>query len=112
MNRRDAVLVYPAPAELGSFAPREPCECLAAPFAGAPTTGVVVAETVRPRYVGVDDAGGVDWIAVADASLDHADVLRDPRVLDWLPEPHLDHVAPDEPAAGFAPRRRPKKRRR
>lgn len=114
--RRVAELVYPAPADLGAFRARPGCPPFReAPFADArssarppPRRG----DVLRPAYVAVDDAGGVDWIAVADASLDHADVLRDPRVLDWLPEPHLDHVAPDEPAAGFAPRRRPKKRRR
>ena len=53
VSRHDAVLVYPAPAELGSFAPREPCEWLAAPFADAPqsfaTTRVRKSETVIDR---------------------------------------------------------------
>ena len=110
VSRRDAVLVYPAPAELGSFAPREPCEWLAAPFADAPTTGVVVAET-RPRYVGVDDAGGVDWIAVADSDVSADEVLRDPGLLRWIPQEAVDQVevAPPEPAPR---RKRPGKRRR
>ncbi len=108
-NRRDAVLVYPAPAELGSFAPREPCECLAAPFADAPTTGVVVAETVRPRFVGVDDAGGVDWIAVADGDVDADAVLRDPGLLRWVPQEAVDQVQVAPPKPG---RKRSGKRKR
>ncbi len=113
VNRRDAVLVYPAPAELGSFAPREPCECLAAPFADAPRTGVVVDEPVRPRFVGVDDAGGVDWIAVADGDV-HADrVLRDPGLLRWVPQAAVDQVQvapPTKPARRKRSGKRRKKR--
>ena len=108
-NRRDAVLVYPAPAELGSFAPREPCECLAAPFADAPTTGVVVAETLRPRFVGVDDAGGVDWIGVADGEVDADAVLRDPGLLRWVPQEAVDQVQVAPPKPG---RKRSGKRKR
>ena len=104
VSRRDATLVYPAPAELGSFKPRAPCEWLAAPFADAPTTGVVVAETVRPRYVGVDDAGGVDWIAVAD-DVDADAVLRDPGLLRWVPQEAVDQVE-------VAPPPKPARRRR
>ena len=113
VNRRDAVLVYPAPAELGSFAPREPCEWLAAPFADAPTTGVVVAAgaQIRPRFVGVDDAGGVDWIGVADGEVDADAVLRDPGLLRWVPQEAVDQVEvapPTKPAR----RRRSGKRRK
>ena len=106
VNRRDATLVYPAPAELGSFAPREPCEWLAAPFADAAATGdpVAAGAQIRPRYVGVDDAGGVDWIAVADGDVDADAVLRDPGLLRWVPQAAVDQVevAPPKPA----PRRR------
>ena len=91
VSRRDAVLVYPAPDELGCFSPRGSHEWLAAPFADAPTTGVVVAET-RPRYVGVDDAGGVDWIGVADGDVDADAVLRDPGLLRWVPQAAVDQV--------------------
>jgi hypothetical protein len=109
VSRRDATLVYPAPAELGSFAPREPCEWLAAPFADAPTTGVVAAEPVlRPRYVGVDDAGGVDWIGVADGDVSADAVLRDPGLLRWVPQAAVDQVAPPKPA----PRRKRSEKRR
>jgi hypothetical protein len=94
LNRRDAVLVYPAPAELGSFAPREPCEWLTAPFADAAATGdpVAAGAQIRPRFVGVDDVGGVDWIAVADGDVDADAVLRDPGLLRWLPETAVDQV--------------------
>ena len=115
VSRRDAVLVYPAPAELGSFAPREPCECLAAPFADAPTTGVVVAETFRPRYVGVDDVGGVDWIGVADSDVSADEVLRDPGLLRWVPQEAVDQVEVVTPKKKPARRRSgkvPGKRRR
>ena len=108
VSRHDAVLVYPAPAGLGSFAPRAPCECLAAPFADAPTTGVVVAAGAQiwPRFVGVDDAGGVDWIAVADGDVDADAVLRDPGLLRWVPQEAVDQVQ-------VAPRRRrPGKKRK
>jgi hypothetical protein len=111
VNRRDATLVYPAPAELGSFASREPCDFLAAPFADASTTGVAVAETVRPCFVGVDDAGGVDWIAVADDEADADAVLRDPGLLRWVPQEAVDQVpvaAPTKPSR----RRRSGKRRK
>ena len=62
VSRRDAVLVYPAPAELGSFASREPCKWLTAPFTDATATGdpVAAGAQIQPRYVGIDDAGGVD----------------------------------------------------
>ena len=106
VNRHDATLVYPAPAELGSFAPRAPCESLAAPFADAPTTGAVVAAGAQiwPRFVGVDNAGGVDWIGVADGDVDADAVLRDPGLLRWVPQEAVDQVpvAPPKPA----PRRR------
>ncbi|KAH8076670.1 peptide-aspartate beta-dioxygenase [Aureococcus anophagefferens] len=60
-------------------------------------------DVVAPAYVAVDDAGGVDWIAVSDA--DWTDVLRDPGG-SWLPlegaeGPLLDQV--DEVAADAAP---------
>ena len=107
VNRRDAVLVYPAPAELGSFAPRGPCEYLAAPFADAPTTGVVVAAGAQiwPRFVGVDNAGGVDWIGVADGDVDADAVLRDPGLLRWVPQEAVDQVQ-------VAPPTKPARRRR
>ena len=113
VNRRDAVLVYPAPAELGSFAPREPCEWLTAPFTDAPTTGVVVAAGAQiwPRFVGVDNAGGVDWIGVADGDVDADAVLRDPGLLRWVPQEAVDQVEvapPTKPAR----RRRSGKRRK
>ena len=112
MSRRDAVLVYPAPAELGSFAPREPCEWLAAPFADAPTTGVVLAGTVRPDFVGVDDAGGVDWIAVADGDADADAVLRDPGMLRWVPQGAVDQVEVATPPKPSRRRRSGKRRRK
>ena len=110
VSRRDAVLVYPAPAELGSFASREPCEWLTAPFTDAAATGdpVAAGAQIQPRYVGVDDAGGVDWIAVADGDVDADAVLRDPGLLRWVPQEAVDQVAPPKPA----PRKRSGKRRR
>jgi len=112
VNRRDATLVYPAPAELGSFAPREPCEWLAAPFAEAPTTGIVVAAGAQiwPRFVGVDNAGGVDWIGAADGEVDADAVIQDPGLLRWLPQAAVDQVevAPPKPA----PRRKRSGKRR
>ena len=48
--------------------------------------------TVRPRYVGVDNAGGVDWIAVADGEVDADAVLRDPGLLRWVPQAAVDQV--------------------
>ena len=58
-ERRDAVLVY-LMAELGSFAPGNR-ECLARRSPARQRGGRRGAG--KPRYVGVDDAGGVDWIA-------------------------------------------------
>jgi hypothetical protein len=94
VNRRDATLVYPAPAELGSFASRGPSEWLTAPFADAPASGdpVAAGAQIRPRYVGVDDAGGVDWIGVADGEVDADAVLRDPGLLRWVPQEAVDQV--------------------
>ena len=107
VNRRDATLVYPAPAELGSFAPRAPCECLAAPFADAAATGdpVAAGAQIWPRFVGVDDAGGVDWIGVADSDVSADEVLRDPGLLRWVPQEAVDQVE-------VAPATKPVRRRR
>ena len=70
-----------------------------------------MAETVRPRYVGVDDAGGVDWIGIADGDVDADAVLRDPGLLRWVPQVSVDQVevAPPKPAA---PRRKRSGKRR
>ena len=97
---------------MGSFAPRAPCECLAAPFADAPPTGVVPAETRRPRYVGVDDAGGVDWIGVADGDVDADAVLRDPGLLRWVPQAAVDQVEVVAPPKRRRSGKVPGKRRR
>jgi hypothetical protein len=101
VSRRDATLVYPAPAELGNFASRGPGEWLTAPFADAPASGdpVAAGAQIRPRFVGVDDAGGVDWIGVADGEISADAVLRDPGVLRWVPQEAVDQVE-------VAPRRR------
>jgi hypothetical protein len=111
VNRRDAVLVYPAPVELGSFAPRAPCEFLAAPFADAPTTGVVVAAGAQiwPRFVGVDDAGGVDWIGVADGDVTADAVLRDPGLLRWVPQAAVDQVPKPAPRRRRSGKKRKKR---
>ena len=112
VSRRDAVLVYPAPAELGSFAPRVPCEWLAAPFADAATSGdpVAAGAQIRPRFVGVDDAGGVDWIGVADGDVDADAVLREPGLLRWVPQAAVDQVPVAAPKP--APRRKRSGKRR
>ena len=105
--RGAAALVYPAPPSLGAFRARRDGRWAAAPFfdaealAGEPLRA---GDVVAPAYVAVDDAGGVDWIAVSDA--DWTDVLRDPGRLSWLPlegaeGPLLDQV--DEVAAHAAP---------
>ena len=74
----------------------------------------MVAET-RPRYVGVDDAGGVDWIAVADSDVSADEVLRDPGMLRWVPQEAVDQVPVAPPKKKPARRRSgkvPGKRRR
>ena len=107
VSRRDAVLVYPAPDELGCFSPRGSHEWLAAPFTDAAATEdpLAAGAQIQPRYVGVDDAGGVDWIGVADGDVDADAVLRDPGLLRWVPQEAVDQVevAPPKPA----PRRKP-----
>ena len=73
----------------------------------------VVAETVRPRYVGVDDVGGVDWIGVADSDVSADEVLRDPGLLRWVPQEAVDQVevaTPKQPARRKRSGKRRKKR--
>ena len=71
------------------------------PFADAAATGdpVAAGAQIRPRFVGVDNAGGVDWIGVADGDVDADAVLRDPGLLRWVPQEAVDQVE-------VAPRRR------
>ena len=66
---------------------------------------------IQPRYVGVDDAGGVDWIGVADDDVSADAVLRDPALLRWVPQEAVDQVqvAPPKPVA---PRRKRSVKRR
>ena len=66
---------------------------------------------IQPRYVGVDDAGGVDWIGVANGDVSADAVLRDPGLLRWVPQAAVDQV-PVAPPPKPVRRKRSGKRRK